>query len=204
MRLVSSKEAAQILGLSLQGIHYRIKKGQLKSEKKDGKIFVYIDENDKKISKETLTTFQPLVQDSHNALIKSKDDQIALLQKTIKLMRKQYKTEITRLEQNQDKIFAIFQSEVDLLKSAFNEMKSVYKVEHKPNNLQPSQQSQPINIDKYFSIKEFFIYMQNHNKTNKEIKQLILDKIKLGDKRFIYDKKNNNLTILKDKFLDII
>ena len=39
-RLVTTSEAAQILGLSLQGVHYRIKKEQLKSIKKDGKTFV--------------------------------------------------------------------------------------------------------------------------------------------------------------------
>lgn len=200
MKLVSSKEAAAILGLSLQGIHYRIKKGQLKSEKKDGKIFVYIDEKDTKISKEVLNNFQPSVVDNQKALIQSKDDQIALLQKTIKLMRKQYKNEIVRLEQNQDKIFTIFQSEVDLLKSAFNEMKTIYQIENKPK----SETKSNIKSSIYFTIKDFFLYMQDHNKTNKEIKQIIIDKIKLGDKRFIYDKNKNKLTILKDKFLDII
>ena len=38
-RLVTTSQAAEILGLSLQGIHYRIKKNQLKSLKKDGKTF---------------------------------------------------------------------------------------------------------------------------------------------------------------------
>ena len=44
-RLVTTSQAAEILGLSLQGIHYRIKKEQLKYIKKDGKIFVYINED---------------------------------------------------------------------------------------------------------------------------------------------------------------
>ena len=43
-RLVTTSQAAEILGLSLQGIHYRIKKEQLKSIKKDGKTFVYIND----------------------------------------------------------------------------------------------------------------------------------------------------------------
>ena len=41
-RLVTTSQAAEILGLSLQGIHYRIKKDQLKSIKKDGKILIYL------------------------------------------------------------------------------------------------------------------------------------------------------------------
>ena len=44
-RLVTTSQAAEILGLSLQGIHYRIKKNQLKSIKKDGKTFVYINDD---------------------------------------------------------------------------------------------------------------------------------------------------------------
>ena len=44
-RLVTTSQAAEILGLSLQGIHYRIKKEQLKSIKKDGKTFVYINDD---------------------------------------------------------------------------------------------------------------------------------------------------------------
>ena len=45
-KLVSSSDAAKLLGLSLQGIHYRIKKGQMESMKKDGKTYVYIDESE--------------------------------------------------------------------------------------------------------------------------------------------------------------
>ena len=46
-RLVTTAQAAEILGLSLQGIHYRIKKNQLKSLKKDGKVYVYVDDTQK-------------------------------------------------------------------------------------------------------------------------------------------------------------
>mgnify|MGYP002363052504 FL=1 len=62
-RLVTTSQAAEILGLSLQGIHYRIKKEQLKSIKKDGKTFVYINddikiENTKNTKAETLKNKQ--------------------------------------------------------------------------------------------------------------------------------------------------
>ena len=87
-KLVSSNEAAQILGLSLQGIHYRIKKGQLESIKKDGKIFVYVDgttqtktQNSSSLS-DTATNNYKLLEEK---IIESKDQQIHLLKKTIKL-----------------------------------------------------------------------------------------------------------------------
>jgi len=204
MRLVSSTQAAKILGISLQGIHYRIKKGQLKSEKKDGKIFVYIEDDDTKVTAQNLAQLQ-LSNNSSNDLLKSKDEQIKLLKKAIKLMRKQYISEITRLEKNQDKILNVFQSEVDLLKSAFNEMKNIYQIEHKNNTIPKNNSSQDNSVSMQFmDIKDFFIYMKNHNKTDATIKQIILEKIKSGDKRFIYNKQTKEVVIYKDDFLDLI
>ena len=98
-KLVSSSEAAQILGLSLQGIHYRIKKGQLESIKKDGKIFVYVDSQ---TSTKTNTTKQNHTQ-NNDRIIEVKDEQIELLKKTIKFLKKQKDSEIIRLEKQQNK-----------------------------------------------------------------------------------------------------
>ena len=84
-KLVSSSEAAQLLGLSLQGIHYRIKKGQLESIKQDGKIFVYVDTT----QTNTKNIVSPLIAQTNDykyleeKIISSKDEQIHLLKKTI-------------------------------------------------------------------------------------------------------------------------
>ena len=211
-KLVSSSQAAQILGLSLQGVHYRIKKGQLESIKKDGKIFVYVD------SKATVNSNLNIANQNYiqndDKLIEAKDDQIELLKKTIKFLKKQKDSEIIRLEKQQEKIMNVFQSEVDLLKSAFNEMKTIYKVSHKSepivNNTEIKKESKKenniesnINFD-FMDIKEFFIFMKSHKKTDSQIKTIILDKIKDGDKRFIYNKKTKDVIIYKSDFLDLI
>lgn len=205
-KLVSSSEAAQILGLSLQGIHYRIKKGQLESIKKDGKIFVYVDSQ---TSTKTNTTKQNHTQ-SNDRIIEVKDEQIELLKKTIKFLKKQKDSEIIRLEKQQNKIMDVFQSEVDLLKSAFNEMRTLYKVSHKSESISNKKEIKKetkvesnVNFD-FMDIKEFFIFMKNHNKTDSQIKTIILDKIKHGDKRFIYNKKTKDVIIYKSDFLDLI
>ena len=125
-RLVSTVEAAEILGLSLQGIHYRIKKNQLKSVKQDGKVFVYIDENIKQVNSNQ-NIQNTTIQSSFDKLIESKDEQITLLKKSIKWMRRQYISEIERLEKNQKRIIEVFNSEIKLLQSAFNEMRAIYK-----------------------------------------------------------------------------
>ena len=54
MQLYTTNQASQILNISLQGVHYRIKNGTLKSVKQNGKTYVYVDpasvaqENEKK------------------------------------------------------------------------------------------------------------------------------------------------------------
>jgi len=207
-KLVSSNEAAQLLGLSLQGIHYRIKKGQLESMKKDGKIFVYVDSTQAKVHQASSPVQSQVTNDYkhlEDKILQSKDDQIHLLKKTIKFMKNQYTSEIDRLDKNQTQVLKVFQSEVDLLKSAFNEMRNIYKIDHQENTKRDINQeaSAPSEME-FLDIKDFFIFMKNHNKTDIEIKSIILNRVKLGDKRFIYNKNSKEILIYKSDFLDII
>ena len=71
-RLVTSAQAAQILNLSVQGVHYRIKNGQLKAIKKDGRTLVYINEQD------TISTPNNSL---NNDISEQKDIHIKLLKK---------------------------------------------------------------------------------------------------------------------------
>ena len=111
-------------------------------------------------------------------------------------MKHQYENEIKRLEMNQEQIISVFKSEISLLQSAFNEMKNIYALEHKNNN----DSSKMDLID----IKDFFLMMRKYNKTDLEIKSIILDKIKSGDKRFIYSSSSKSIIIYKSDFLDLI
>lgn len=196
-RLVSSSEAAQILNLSVQGIHYRIKKGQLKSTKQNGRVFVYINESLIK-SKQQNETTQKHRQIS-NELIDVKNEQITLLKKSIKWMRQQYQSEIERLERNQQQIIKVFKSEIALLQSAFNEMRKIYKVENKS----AKKETETENF-KLMEIKDFFIFMKKHNKSNREIKSIILNAVKRGDKRFIFNRNTKEVMIYKSDFLDLL
>ena len=198
-RLVTTSEAASILGLSLQGIHYRIKKEQLKSIKKDGKTFVYITENMKKESFELKTEPSSKNQQTNSnfdAIIEVKNEQIELLKKSIKWMKKQYISEIFRLEKNQKRIIEVFNSEIKLLQSAFNEMRSIYKpqIENQKNEKKRE----------FISLQEFFTILKRASKSDLEIKNTILNCVKNGDKRFIYNKNSKKLLILNDSFEDLI
>lgn len=204
-RLVTTSQAAEILGLSLQGIHYRIKKDQLKSIKKDGKIFVYIsdelknDDNQNK-SKVEDSSVKSSNFDSINAVIDVKNEQIELLRKSMKWMKKQYILEIFRLEKNQKRIIEVFNSEIKLLQSAFNEMRSIYKPQIESNLKNKIDETKA----DFINVKDFFVLMKRYNKTEQEIKSMILNRIKVGDKRFIYNKVEKKLLILNSDFLDLI
>jgi hypothetical protein len=205
-RLVTTSQAAEILGLSLQGIHYRIKKEQLKSIKKDGKTFVYI--NDEKTKVETpqakikteSSTSKQTGFDSIQAVIDVKNEQIDLLKKSMKWMKKQYISEIFRLEKNQKRIIEVFNSEIKLLQSAFNEMRSIYKPQIESNL---KTKTEKMDSD-FISVKDFTVLMKRYNKTEQEIKMMILNGIKANDRRFIYNKVEKKLLILNSDFLDLI
>ena len=202
-RLVTTSEAAQILGLSLQGIHYRIKKEQLKSIKKDGKTFVYVDDEQKHDETPTKTKAEPIrqtIHDNSQAIIDVKNEQIELLQKSMKWMKKQYISEIFRLEKNQKRIIEVFNSEIKLLQSAFNEMRSIYK----PQIQQEIKNKTEKEEKDFIMVKDFFILMKRYNKTEQEIRFIIFNAIKNADKRFIYNKVEKKLLILNSDFLDLI
>lgn len=199
-RLVTTTQAAQILGLSLQGIHYRIKKNQLKSIKQSGKIFVYISEKMERDSvfeniknKETIISNNEKIE----SIVEVKNEQIHLLKKSLKWTKRQYESEIKRLEKNQDNLSDVFKSEIKLLQNAFNEMRSIYKPQ-----IENKQEDNSKN--KFITLQNFTILMKRYNKSQDEIKLLILEAIKNSDKRFVYDKTNKKLLILNSDFKDLL
>lgn len=210
-RLVTTSQAAEILGLSLQGVHYRIKKNQLKSVKQSGKTFVYISDeipitnttnstNNQKIKVEPVISQNTNQNNYSDAVIEGKNEQIVLLKKSLKWMKRQYISEISRLEKNQKRIIDVFNSEIKLLQSAFNEMRSIYKPQ-----IQAQREYEPQKEEiKFISLKDFFVFMKRNNKSEQEIKYTIFRAIKKGDKRFIYNKVDKKLLILDADFMDLI
>ncbi len=211
-RLVTTAQAAEILGISLQGVHYRIKKNQLKSIKKSGKTYVYINEsqtpsstNPKEEPKIEVITFKETIKE----VVKAKDEQILLLKKSIKWMRKQHGAEILRLENNQKRIIGVFNREIELLQSAFNEMRSIYKPQllNQQENKEKTQEKTKESFnekEKFISIVDFTLYLKRHDKSEREIKLIIMKAIERKDSRFIFNKKDKKLLILNKDFSDLI
>ena len=198
-RLVTTNEAAKLLNLSVQGIHYRIKKGQLRSIKRDNRVYVYVKEEQRssKLIQEQMNQTSKSDHNDHKEILALKNEQLEDLRKAMKWMKKQYKSEIHRLEKSQQQIIQVFNREIELLQQAFNEMRSIYKIEH-----QTSVNSEDQTIE-FMSIAEFFVLMKKYYKYENEIKNLILKRIKMNDKRFIYDNITKQLHIIKSDFSDL-
>lgn len=201
-RLVTTAQAAQILGLSLQGVHYRIKHNQLKSLKKSGKTYVYISDqvDDKSEVRVEIKESQTEEKNILREVIIVKDEQIGILKKSIKWMRKEHYQEIKRLEKNHNKVIGVFNREIELLQSAFNEMRSIYKQPLITN----AQDSNTEETEKFISLQDFSLYLKKKNKSEKEIKIIIIKAIQKRDNRFIYNKKDKKLMILNSDFSDLI
>lgn len=196
-RLVTTAQAAEILGLSLQGIHYRIRNKKLKSIKQGGKTYVYIsDEYDQKIE-------QPVKEHvEKESLIDVKNEQIILLKKTIKWLKRQHQEEILRIEKNQQQIIEVFKSEISLLQSAFNEMRSIYKPQLQHNLQEESEIKEK--KDRFISLQDFTLYMKKHHKSANDIKMIILRALHARDRRFMYNKKTKKILILNKDFSDLV
>ena len=196
LTLLSTNEAASKLGISVQGVHYRIKTNKLKSVQKDGKTFVYVDieEPISNTKQETDNSFE---------IIKVRDEQISLLKRALRWLTFSHKNEIKRLEENHNKLIEVFKSEVDLLQKAYNEMQNLYKIEYKApiNKVIREENEKKSDI---ISLQEFLILMKRYKKSNIQIKNILYDCIQSGDERFVYDSKNKRLVIYNDNFKDLV
>ena len=189
-RLVTTGEAAKILNLSLQGIHYRIKNNSLKSIKQNGKTYVYIDEKEL-VHKEETTS-------ETSTIIKLKDEQIELLKKVIKWHKKQYKKELLRLQNAHNDLKEVMKSEIKLLQDAFFEMRKIYQ------NQIPTKKINVDDNDKYIPLKDFIILLKKHGNKNIDIKKMVVDKIKQKDDKFVYNKDKKEIYVHKSYFLDLL
>ena len=196
--LVSTSEAANILGISLQGVHYRIKKNLLKSKKENGKILVYIDKQNTQLNTNQTSNI--------DEILKVKDEQIALLNDNIVWLKNQYENEIKRLENSNNKIIEVFKSEIILLQQAYSEMKNL-KLEDKDTKkeqIYKKNEDESMQKVEFISVKEFFALMKQYNLNEIQIKNIILNQIKNNDNRFIYNSKTKELIIHKSDFTDLI
>jgi len=123
-------EYAKELGISRQAVYAKIKRGILTSKNVEGKLYIVVDNVTKKetnmVSKPTVT--QPKTAETtatkkdYKALLQAKDETIAVLKETV-----------VDLKESNKQISTTLRGEIDLLKDAFHEMRSLYvrQLEHR-------------------------------------------------------------------------
>jgi len=117
-------EYAQELGISRQAVYAKIKRGILQAKSVEGKLYIVVDKPNQ-TAKPTNTPVSPPVKKpikvsasevkDYKALLKAKDETISVLKGTVKDLKKSNKQISTTLK-----------GEIDLLKEAFHEMRSLY------------------------------------------------------------------------------
>jgi len=124
-KLMKPAEYAQELGISRQAVYAKIKRGILKAKNVEGKLYIVVDKAQEAMqSKSTTTTLvkpkvttkssQSVAKD-YKALLDAKDETISVLKGTVKDLKKTNK-----------QISMTLKGEIDLLKEAFHEMRSLY------------------------------------------------------------------------------
>ena len=123
-KLMKPAEYAKELGISRQAVYAKIKRGILKSKNVEGKLYIVTDNRPKKETT-TPTTTNTIASKQNatakeetkdfKALLSAKDETISVLKGTVKDLKKSNK-----------QISSTLKGEIDLLKEAFHEMRSLY------------------------------------------------------------------------------
>jgi predicted DNA-binding protein YlxM (UPF0122 family) len=125
-KLMKPVEYAREQGISRQAVYAKIKRGILTAKNVDGKLYIVVDTKSSttevKPKKESTVTSakedtSPKVKESkdNSKLLQAKDETISVLKRTVKDLKKSNK-----------QISKTLKGEIDLLKEAFHEMRTLY------------------------------------------------------------------------------
>jgi len=207
-------EYAKELGISRQAVYAKIKRGILTAKNVDGKLYIVVDNTIKeertptqetsvkpKVSTpaKTNTTSSQTVAKEYKALLDAKDETIAVLKGTVKDLKKSNKQISTTLR-----------GEIDLLKDAFHEMRTLYvhQLEHKKAQeaieVISEEDSVEVVEERWVSIKKFFKQLGLKKEKHQEKIEKRLNKAhRSGDDRFMKEDGKLKLNINKT-YEDII
>ncbi len=135
-QLVKPSEYAQMHGLSRQSVYAKIKRGTLPSRKIDGRYYVIVADNiepevDKTGNEESIEHVSLI--DEYREILKAKDETIAVL-----------KASIEDLKEANAQITKTLQEEINLLKQAFHEMRTIYQSgHHLPHSVEAKEGEEP-------------------------------------------------------------
>ena len=209
-KLMKPAEYAKELGISRQAVYAKIKRGILTAKNVEGKLYIVVDKVTAKeatpATKETTTKSKtapsatepsaPKIEGAdYKALLRAKDETISVLKGTVKDLKKSNKQISTTLK-----------GEIDLLKEAFYEMRTLYV--HQLEQKRPQETEEAIEViseedvapveESWIGIKKFF--KQHKIKKEKEqtnIMKRLKKAYKSGDERIM--KVENKLKFNPEK-----
>ena len=212
-KLMKPAEYAKELGISRQAVYAKIKRGILTAKNVEGKLYIVIDNSVdettvKPTSSETVqqTTSTPVTQPApksdnrdYKALLKAKDETISVLKGTVKDLKKSNKQISTTLR-----------SEIDLLKEAFHEMRTLYV--HRLEQKKPEEaieviteeESVEVEEERWIGIKKFFKQLGvTKEKQQEKVLKSLKKAYKKGDVRLMKEDGKLKLNANK-KYKDLI
>ena len=207
-KLMKPAEYAKELGISRQAVYAKIKRGILTAKNVDGKLYIMVDNTNRvKTTSVSETSVKPKVSTSvktnavpsqtlakeYKALLDAKDETISVLKGTVKDLKKSNKQISTTLR-----------GEIDLLKDAFHEMRTLYvhQLEYKKSQdaieVITEEASVEVVEEKWVSVKKFFkslgIKKEKHQeKLYKRLKKAL----KAGDERFTKEEGKLKINVNK-------
>ena len=188
-KLMKPAEYAQELGISRQAVYAKIKRGILTAKNVEGKLYIVVDKTVTKEAANTAkeTTVKPAVTTStqtstsvpktegrdYKALLQAKDETISVLKGTVKELKKSNKQISTTLK-----------GEIDLIKEAFYEMRTLYA--HQLEQKKPQEPEEAIEViseeesveveeERWVGLKKFF---KLHNITKEKQQAKIIKRLK--------------------------
>ena len=196
-KLMKPAEYAQELGISRQAVYAKIKRGILTAKNVEGKLYIVVDNDSteettssekettvatkRAASPKTNTSIPATDNKDYKALLKAKDETISVLKGTVKDLKKSNKQISTTLK-----------GEIDLIKEAFYEMRTLYvhQLEQKKSqeaiDVISEEESVDVEEDRWIGLKKFF----KQHKITKEKEQAKISKrlkkaYRSGDERIM-------------------
>jgi len=215
-KLIKPVEYAQQLGISRQAVYAKIKRGILQSKSVDGKLYIVAD--DKDLSGKTSQTEGLSIEDrgtetlpeakrsaakhvDYETLLEAKDETISVLKDTVK-----------DLKESNAQMSTTLRGEIDLLKEAFYEMRTLYvtqieqirkpetAISHKPIDVAAVEEKD----DHWISLKKFFKKRAiSKRKKQESVTKKLKKAYKKGDTRI--QNENGEIKLRKkEHFRDIL
>ena len=209
-KLMKPAEYAKELGISRQAVYAKIKRGILTAKNVEGKLYIVIDSSTDETTVETTpqetapqvksTPVSQTVPKADNrdykALLEAKDETISVLKGTVKDLKKSNKQISTTLK-----------GEIDLLKDAFHEMRSLYVLQLEQKKIPEhddaidvvsEEDHVEVEIERWIGVKKFF---KQHNIIKEKQQEKVLKRLtkayKSGDDRLM--KVEEKLKMNKNK-----